>query len=72
MQSKFPDYSIRVAETIAKKSGIPLWDYSRDSGFTANAKLFADPAHLNDSGAKIFSLKVADRIKSTEGFEFGH
>ena len=71
VQSKFPDYSITVAETIAKKSGIPFWDYSRDSAFTGNAKLFADPAHLNDSGAKIFSLKVVDRIKSTEGFKIG-
>lgn len=63
-KSDHTDYSVRLAEEIAKKYDVKFFDYSRDSVFLNNSKLFDDPAHLNNEGAGLFSAKVADTILS--------
>ncbi|MEO7047112.1 MAG: hypothetical protein ABI091_17550, partial [Ferruginibacter sp.] len=50
-----PDYSIKIGKEIATKYNILFFDYSTDSTFINNPKLFNNIAHLNDDGAKIFS-----------------
>lgn len=70
LKSNFTDYSVRIARDIAQKNNVMFFDYSLDSAFTDNSKLFADPEHLNDRGATIFSTEVVDTILSTSHFNF--
>lgn len=58
-----PDYSIKIGKEIAKKYNIPFFDYSTDSTFINNPKLFDDISHLNDLGARVFTNQVIDPIK---------
>ncbi len=62
LKSNFTDYSVRIARDIARKNNVMFLDYSQDSTFTNNIHLFADPEHLNDDGARIYSKKVVDTI----------
>ena len=66
-KSSFTDYSVRIAQELAEKRNVVFLDYSQDSTFTNNVNLFADPQHLNDKGARIFSTNVVDTILSTLG-----
>lgn len=63
IKSSYPDYSVLLAKGIARNKGIIFFDYSKDTTFTAKPYLFADIAHLNDSGAILFSQKLAKDIK---------
>jgi len=56
-----PDASVKIAKEYAKKFNIPVISYLNDSLFFHNY-LFADEAHLNDSGAQIFTNQVIDSI----------
>lgn len=56
------DYSILLAQEIAKKYNVKFLYHLQDSVFINNSKLFADPLHLNDKGAQLFSTNVADSI----------
>lgn len=56
------DYSISLGQEIAKKNNIEFFNFSEDSLFINNSKLFTDDAHLNDSGAIIFSNRLINRI----------
>lgn len=49
------DYSVKLGREIAQRNNIIFLDYSNDSIFTNNSKMFADVAHLNDSGARVFT-----------------
>ncbi len=64
------DSSIQLAQQIAKENGVPFLDYSENSTFIDNSKLFADPSHLNDNGAKIFSYMLADSIRKISNGKF--
>jgi len=60
-----PDYtsnSEMMGEKIAKKYNVNFMNYSKDSLFINNPKLFADIGHLNVEGAKIFSNIVKENI----------
>jgi hypothetical protein len=59
------DYSIELGENIAKKYNVPFFDFSNDTSFTHHQRLFNDFAHLNDSGARVFSRIVIDTINKT-------
>lgn len=48
---------------IAEKYGVKLVSYIDDPDFLGHYELFADPEHLNDSGARLLSKKLAGRIK---------
>ena len=56
------DCSATLVKEIAKKYNVMFFDYSNDPIFINNSKLFADPEHLNDEGAKIFSSLLIERI----------
>lgn len=56
------DFSVTVAKKIAKKYNVKFLDYSKDSIFINNSKLFFDPNHLNDEGAILFSNMLIDSI----------
>jgi hypothetical protein len=60
--AKNQEYSIRLGKEIAKKYNIDFFDFSDNPVFTKNANLFADFAHLNDNGAKLFSEMVIDSL----------
>jgi predicted peroxiredoxin len=67
--AKNQEYSIRLGKEIAKKYNIDFFDFSNNSAFTKNANLFADFAHLNDTGAKVFSEMLIDSlVKKDERF----
>ncbi len=58
------DKTIETAGAIAKEQGIDFFNYARDTFYTANDGYFADFRHLNKTGADIFSLEVAKKIKA--------
>lgn len=60
------DESITIAKEIAYKKNIPFYDFSNDSTFLNKPRFFADIAHLNDSGAKVFSTKLIEQILSVK------
>jgi hypothetical protein len=60
--AKNQEYSILLGKQIAEKYNIDFFDFSNNPAFTKNVNLFADFAHLNDSGAKIFSEMVIDSL----------
>lgn len=62
IKSNHTDYSIILGREIAKKNNINFFDYSKDYVFINNSNLFADIAHLNDTGAKAFSNMLIDSI----------
>jgi hypothetical protein len=57
--------SISIAKIMANRYRFKLWDYSKDPYFLKHPELFNDIAHLNPTGAKIFSELIAGSIKST-------
>ncbi|MEQ1734018.1 MAG: hypothetical protein ABL940_10110 [Bacteroidia bacterium] len=57
------DYSLTIAKQLAAKHHVTFLDYSNDTTFTHNAKLFADVSHLNNEGAKLFSTKLMQDLK---------
>jgi hypothetical protein len=66
-----PSYSLlaaednykRMAALIKDRTGTDVWDYRTDSDFLNHRELFADVLHLNETGARFFSGKIAHRIK---------
>lgn len=61
------DSNIKNSQEIKKIADAyqsQFWDFENDSVFTKHPEYFEDITHLNDTGAKIFSKKVAERIES--------
>jgi hypothetical protein len=65
-KSAYTDYAVKLAIEVAKKYNVKFFDYLQDTVFINHANLFYDPAHLNDEGAKLFSIQIADRITSDQ------
>lgn len=59
---KYSDYSVIFAKEIAKRNSIHFIDYSNDSLFVNSPSYFADAGHLNDTGAKVFSNLLINKI----------
>jgi len=60
-----PDYinnSVVLGKAIADKYKVRFLDFSQDTAMLNNRSLFADIAHLNVSGACVYSNKVVDGI----------
>lgn len=57
-----PTQSIVTGKEIAKKYNIPFIDMSGDTLFLNSPELFADIHHLNDSGARVFSNLLIEKI----------
>lgn len=56
--------SFQTMKEIAAQEHVPLFDFTNDPIFVGKAALFNDDAHLNDTGARLFSQEVAHRINS--------
>lgn len=56
------DNSILKAIEIANKHTIQFLNFSNDTTFENNHKLFADKEHLNDSGANVFTKRFIEAI----------
>lgn len=63
-RSKNSEYSVSIAQEIAKRNNTKFFDYSNDSTFTNNATLFNDITHLNETGAIVFSNIVINNIRN--------
>lgn len=48
---------------IAQDYDVPCWDYEQSEMFISSPEVFNEPYHLNDKGAKLYSVVVASRIK---------
>lgn len=57
------DYSLAVTQQIAAEKNVPFIDYSSDTMYFNNPRLFDDTVHLNMSGSKIFSADIAAKIR---------
>lgn len=57
--------SIEYAQSILKKYNIPFWNYAFDTTLYKH-EYFYDYIHLNAQGARLFSEKIAERIKQYE------
>lgn len=51
------------AINICNEKEVPFWDYYEDEIFLQHKEWFKEPMHLNRSGARIFSVRLIDRIK---------
>lgn len=56
------DISILTANKIADSLNIPFFNYLNDPEILSTPENFADLSHMNDSGAKLFSNRVIDKI----------
>lgn len=59
------NYDVAVEE-LAKIENTPLLNFFADSTLLATPKYFAEPKHLNDQGAQIFTAKLIQAIKKTD------
>ncbi len=57
------DYSVAIAKSVADSLQVPFADFSAKDIFLNDRRLYADVAHLNDSGARIFTQLLADEMK---------
>ena len=65
-KSSVEDYSVAIGKNIARKNNVSFFDFSSDTSFSNNNRLFADFVHLNYIGAKLFSERLTDSIRKTE------
>lgn len=57
------DASVVIAKKLSIDNKIPFLDFSSEPVFLENPTIYADESHLNDTGAKIFTKMVIDKIK---------
>lgn len=55
--------TVKYLREKSKKDNIPLFVYSSDTSFITNPDYFADPDHLNVTGAEIFTRDLVHKIK---------
>ena len=68
-QSRQTEYSVKIGREIAKRYDISFFDYSEDSIFIQNSKLFSDTEHLNETGARVFSNILIGDIEKMTGVD---
>lgn len=56
------DLSLSLANDIAKSYSIPFYNFSIDSTFLSTPEIYADESHLNDSGAKLYTTEVINKL----------
>ena len=62
------EYSISIAEQIAKERSIMFLDFASDTSFTNHQDYFEDDAHLNSKGSEVFTNIVIDRIAGSKRY----
>ncbi len=55
--------SVQIAAGIAREYNVLFIDYTHEPALINHRELFADPIHLNNTGAKIMSAMIVDSIK---------
>jgi hypothetical protein len=60
------DYSIETVKKLAADNNVGFFDFSQDNLFLNSPKLFYNSLHLTDSGARIFSNMLIDRMPPKE------
>jgi hypothetical protein len=56
------DYSVLLAQEIAKKYNVAFFNYLEDSLFLKSPSLFSDYMHLNEDGSRVFSNALIQKI----------
>jgi lysophospholipase L1-like esterase len=64
INDQFPEIT-KISMNIIHYNNVNFWDFSDDPAFAGHIELFADKAHLNATGAKIFSNMVVARLSKT-------
>lgn len=54
--------SLNLIRQIANKESIPFYDFINNPGYLNKLDLFYDPSHLNDIGARKFTIEVCKLI----------
>lgn len=62
MKAEGTPASIKIAKDLCASAGIPFFDDLQNSTFIHN-ELFNDVAHLNSTGANLYSQQLAEKIK---------
>lgn len=52
----------KLKDIVSAYPKVTLYDYSQDTGYTDNFELYADIFHLNETGAEIFTSRLANEI----------
>ena len=58
------DLSYIQLKKIFEKNNINFYNFANHNIFVKDPTLFADPSHLNDGGAKLFSQLISDSIRN--------
>jgi len=58
------DGSLEIIQAVADRHNVILLNYINNPDFLGHYELFADTGHLNDSGARLFSRMVANKIRT--------
>lgn len=58
--------SLEPVTTLCREKGVPVIDHYADPEWVTAREMFADPSHLNDRGADVFSSQIASEIKKVE------
>ena len=53
----------QIVSAIRENYGLEALNLEQDSSFLANPSYFADPFHLNDKGAELYSAIIAQKVK---------
>jgi len=61
-QAFYKSQGIYICNTVCSEEKIPFWDFSNDTTFLNNKRLFQDVVHLNNNGATVFSKLVTNKI----------
>ena len=59
----YSNFDMRVVKELAAKMNVPFIDYA-DSEIRNNPDWFADSMHMNDDGAKVFTVDLIGKIRS--------
>jgi hypothetical protein len=54
--------SMKLIEDIARKNGVPFYNFSNDEHFVRHRNFFWDPGHLNNEGAVLFTKLISQNI----------
>ena len=53
---------IKALHEILEQNKVVIWDYTEDSTYNQNRKIWSDRRHLNDTGAQLFTTEIAGRL----------
>ena len=54
---------LEPVKQLCLRYDVPFWDFYAEDEFTRNKKLFKEPMHLNEVGARFFSISIVSKMK---------